>query len=86
MWNICRSQSQLLDSDTALKVSEAGDGGDAVVDEFGGLGTTVAVDHSRSVTWTGPQFPRRKFSKMVFEVGQWEQCLWSCVALSTQPQ
>ena len=49
MWNICRSQSQLLDSDTALEGSEAGDGGDAVVDEFGGLGTTVPVDHSRSV-------------------------------------
>lgn len=84
MWNICRSQSQLLGSDSALKGSEAGDGGDAVVDEFGGLGTIVAVDHSRSVTCTGTQFPRRKFSKMVFEVGLWEQCLWSCVALSTQ--
>lgn len=69
MWNICRSQSQLLDSDTALKGCEAGDGGDAVIDEFGGLGTIVAVDQSRSVPCTGPLFPRRKFSKMVFEVG-----------------
>lgn len=40
-----------------------------MIDEFGGLGTIVAVDQSRSVPCTGPLFPRRKFSKMVFEVG-----------------
>lgn len=36
--------------DTAPRGAEAGDGGDAVTtDEFGGLGTFVAMDHSRSV-------------------------------------
>ena len=55
-----------------------------MTDEFRGLGTFVAMDHSRSVyPVLDPRFHEGSLARWSL---RWEQCHWSCLVLSIQPQ
>lgn len=84
VWGICMSRSLSWGFLTLpSRGTEAGDGeGDAMTDKLGAPSPFVTVAYGRSVPLPGPQFPRRKFSRTVFEVGQGEWCPWGRTGLT----